>query len=97
MKINVKHIADLSRISLTKKELEKFTPQMESILESVSVLQEVDTTNVEAMKGHIPLSKIREDIPQKGLSQEDVLKNAKYTESGCIKVYGEVFGAGEES
>ena len=50
MKIDVKHIAKLSRISLTDDELKMFTPQMESILESVEVLKEVNTTNVEPKK-----------------------------------------------
>lgn len=97
MEIDVKHIADLSRISLTGEELEKFTPQMETILESVSVLKDVDTSNVQPMKAHIKLEELREDISESGLTQEDVIKNAKYKESGFVKIYGKVFGAIEES
>ncbi len=97
MKIDVKHIAQLSRISLTEEELKKFTPQMKTILESVDVLKEVDTTNVEPMKSHVSLKDLREDLPQKSLSQEEVLKNAKYKENGCVKVYGKIFGENQES
>lgn len=97
MKIDVKHIAQLSRISLTEEELKKFTPQMKTILESVDVLKEVDTTNVEPMKSHVRLKDLREDLPQKSLSQEEVLKNAKYKENGCVKVYGKIFGENQES
>jgi len=97
MKIDVKHIAKLSRISLTDEELKKFTPQMETILESVEVLKELDTTDVEPMKGHISLKDLRDDIPGECLTQEEVLRNAKHKEKGCVKVYGKVFGGGEES
>ena len=97
MKIDVKHIAELSRISLSKEELEKFTPQMKTILESVSVLKEVDTSNVNPMKQHVSLDETREDIPSKGLSQENAIKNSPHKENGYVKVYGKIFGAIEES
>ncbi|HCC67604.1 TPA: Asp-tRNA(Asn)/Glu-tRNA(Gln) amidotransferase GatCAB subunit C [Patescibacteria group bacterium] len=93
----LKHIAELSRIKLSKKELRKFTPQMRTILESVKVLKEVDTTNVEPMKKHVPFSDLREDTAGKSIEQEDVLSNVKHMENGMVKVYGEVFGGIEES
>jgi aspartyl-tRNA(Asn)/glutamyl-tRNA(Gln) amidotransferase subunit C len=97
MKINIKHIARLSRLALTKKEKEKFTPQMETILESASVLQEVDTSKVQPMKKRIEFKELREDSPEKPLEQDDVLKNAPHNENGYIKVYGKIFGGIEES
>jgi len=97
MKIDIKHIAKLSRLSLTKKEEEKFTPQMETILESASVLKEVDTSKVQPMKARIPFEELREDNPEKSLEQNDVLRNAPHSENGYIKVYGEIFGGIEES
>ena len=97
MKVDVKHIAELSRLSLTKEEKEKFTPQMKTILESASVLQEVDTSNVQPMKGRVRFEELREDIPKKGLTQKEVIKNAPHSENGFVKVYGDVFGSIEES
>lgn len=97
MKIDVKHVAELSRIKLTEKETTKFTPQMETILESVTVLQEVDTSNVQPMKQHVPLGETRQDTPLESLKQEDVVKNAPHSENGYIKVYGKIFGSIEES
>lgn len=97
MKIDIKHIAKLSSISLTKNEEEKFTPQMETILESASVLQEIDTSKVKPMKERIPFDNLREDTPKKSLEQDEVLKNAAHHEDGYIKVYGEIFGGIEES
>lgn len=96
-KKTLKHIAELSRIQLSEQELEKFTPQMETILDSAKQLQEVDTTNVQPMKRHVSFSDLREDKAEESLTQQDVLANAKYTENGCIKVYGKIFGAIEES
>jgi aspartyl-tRNA(Asn)/glutamyl-tRNA(Gln) amidotransferase subunit C len=93
----LKHIAELSRIKLTEKELEKFTPQMKTILESADELQKVDTTGKKPMKRHVPFSTLREDVVGETLSQEDVLKNANYKELGFVKVYGKVFGSIEES
>lgn len=96
-KQTLKHIAELSRISLTDQELDKFTPQMQTILDSAKELQKIDTTGINPMKRHIPFSALREDVPTDSLSQEDVLKNAKYKENGHVKVYGKIFGSIEES
>ena len=96
-KKTLKHIAKLSRISLTQQELDKFTPQMETILDCAKLLQNVNTQGVNPMKKHIPFSDLREDIPQKSITQEEVLINAKYKERGFVKVYGKIFGSMEES
>jgi aspartyl-tRNA(Asn)/glutamyl-tRNA(Gln) amidotransferase subunit C len=97
MKIDIKHIAELSRISLTDEELEKFTPQMKTILESVTVLQDVDTSKVQPMKKRIAFDNLREDVAKESLKQEEVVKNAPHSENGYVKVYGELFGSIEES
>lgn len=96
MNIDVKHIADLSRINLTPEELDKYTPQMETILESVTVLKDVDTNGVQPMKAHVTFEELREDTPKEGLKQEEAIKNAKYKEAGFVKIYGKVFGTVEE-
>ena len=93
----LKHIADLSRISLTDKELEKFTPQMQTILDSAKELQKVNTENIQPMKRHIPFTELREDNPSESLTQQEVLKNAKYSENGYVKVFGKIFDNGPES
>jgi aspartyl-tRNA(Asn)/glutamyl-tRNA(Gln) amidotransferase subunit C len=96
-KMDIKHTAELSRIKLSDKELEKFTPQMEQILDSVKVLKDVDTKGVKPMKTHIPFTDLREDVPEKSMKKEEVLANVKHIEGGMVKVYGKVFGAIEES
>jgi len=49
------------------------------------------------MKRHVPFSALRDDIPSNSLTQEEVLRNAKYKENGYVKIYGKIFGAIEES
>ena len=43
----IKHLAELARLSLTPEEEEKFRGQLDSILEYISQLNEVDTKNIE--------------------------------------------------
>lgn len=43
----IKHVAELSRLSLTPAEEEKFRVQLDSILKYVSQLNEVDTKKIE--------------------------------------------------
>lgn len=97
MKIDVKHTAELSRITLTQEELDKFTPQMDTIIDSVKVFDDIDTTNVQPMKAHVKFDELREDTPITSLTQEEAIRNAKHKENGFVKVYGKVFGAIEES
>lgn len=96
-KQTLEHISELSRIHLTDEELEKFTPQMQTILDSAKQLQAINTDGIQPMKRHIQFSDLREDIPSECLEQKDVLSNAKHVENGCIKVYGKIFGGIEEN
>jgi len=93
----IKHIAELSRIKLSKEELEKFTPQMRTILDAANDVQEVNTKGKQPMKRHVPFSTLREDEVGETLMQVEVVKNANYKELGFVKVYGKVFGDMEES
>jgi aspartyl-tRNA(Asn)/glutamyl-tRNA(Gln) amidotransferase subunit C len=93
----LKDIAQLSRISLTDHELDEFTPQMETILNSAKLLQTVDVSTVQPMKKQIPFSSLREDVVSDSLSTDLVLKNAKHSKNGFVLIYGKVFGDIEES
>jgi len=70
---------------------------MQTILDSAKELQKIDTKGVNPMKRHVPFSALRDDIPSNSLTQEEVLRNAKYKENGYVKIYGKIFGAIEES
>ena len=85
--------AKLSKIKLTDSELEKFTPQMQSILDSVKTLEEVDTSKV-VLKTLITLkfANLREDFVRPSQTITDALKNAPLSENGYVKVLGSTFG-----
>lgn len=60
---DVIHIAQLSNLTLTDEEIEKFTPQLEKIVEFVSQLKEVDTTGVEPFGNPARLENVlRDDV-----------------------------------
>jgi len=77
MKIPIEHLASLARLSLSDKESELFGPQIESILEYIDKLNELDTENVEPTSHVIEINNVlREDIRRESLSREDALINA---------------------
>ncbi|MDZ5473607.1 Asp-tRNA(Asn)/Glu-tRNA(Gln) amidotransferase subunit GatC [Bacillus sp. 31A1R] len=83
----VKHVAHLARLGITEEEAEKFQKQLDAIITFVEQLNELDTDNVEPMSHVLEIKNVlRDDIPQKGLPKEDVLKNAPEHQDGQIKV-----------
>ena len=90
MKLNrkdVEHVALLSRLDLSENELDKFTGQLDAILEYIDVLNQVDTSAVEPMAHVLDIRNVmRPDVVQPSLSQEAALQNAPEPESGFFKV-----------
>lgn len=82
----VKHVANLARIKLEDKEIEKFSREFSDILEAFSSLKEINTKNVKPSFQPIELKNIlREDIPEKSLTQEEALANAEQKEDEFFK------------
>lgn len=74
---DVRHIARLSRLSLSDKEIETFSRQLSSIIEYVEQLNSLDTGNIEPTSHVIPLNNVmRDDLHAASLPVEDALKNA---------------------
>lgn len=74
---DVKHIARLSRLSMSDSEIEIFSGQLSSIIEYVEQLNSLDTGNIEPTSHLIPLKNVmRDDIPAASLPVEDALRNA---------------------
>ena len=85
--------AKLSKIMLTEAELEKYTPQMQSILDSVKTLEEIDLSKVVLKpRNSIKLAKLRDDIAKPSQVLKDSVKNAPFSENGYVKVWGSTFG-----
>jgi len=83
----VKHVADLARLAITEEEAEKFAIQLDAIITFAEQLNELDTSNVKPTSHVLDMKNVlREDIPEKGLSREEVLKNAPDHLDGQIRV-----------
>jgi aspartyl-tRNA(Asn)/glutamyl-tRNA(Gln) amidotransferase subunit C len=83
----VEHVAMLARLGLSDEEKATVQDQLSSILDHISVLEEVDTDAIPPTAQVIELQNIlREDVAGQPLSLEDVLKNAPRTENDFIKV-----------
>ncbi|NPV92507.1 MAG: Asp-tRNA(Asn)/Glu-tRNA(Gln) amidotransferase subunit GatC [Firmicutes bacterium] len=83
----VEHVARLARLELSEQEIETYTEQLNSILEYVKVLDELDTSQVEPMAHVLPIHNIfREDEQKSSLDQEEVLANAPERVGGYFKV-----------
>ncbi|MED3574060.1 Asp-tRNA(Asn)/Glu-tRNA(Gln) amidotransferase subunit GatC [Cytobacillus praedii] len=83
----VKHVANLARLAITEEETEKFTNQLDAIISFAEQLNEINTDGVEPTSHVLDLKNVmREDIPQEGLPQSEVLKNAPEHQDGQVKV-----------
>ena len=83
----VEHVAMLARLGLTDEEKARLQDQLSSVLDHISILEEVDTDAIPPTAQVIELQNIlREDVAGEPLSLEDVLRNAPRTEGDFIKV-----------
>ena len=81
------YISKLALIELNEEEKEEFILQLEKILQYFKQLNDLNTDNVEPTRHPIDdLNNVfREDIAGESLSNEEALKNAKYSKDGYFK------------
>ena len=83
----VKHVASLAKLEFTDEELQKFTGQMDEIINMVEQLGEVDTTDVPVTSTVTEeVNVIREDVAVKGTDRTLLMKNVPEEKDGLIKV-----------
>jgi aspartyl-tRNA(Asn)/glutamyl-tRNA(Gln) amidotransferase subunit C len=83
----VEHIAHLARLRLTQEEVGLYREQLSAILEYAGRLQAVDTLAISPTSSVLALKSIlRPDEPRKGLTIEEVLRNAPQVDQGRFKV-----------
>jgi len=86
-KTHVKHIADLSRLSLTDAETESYADQLASILDYVEQLNKVDTSGVEATSFMAPAcDPMRDDVQSASLPSDKLLENGPKVKNGYFAV-----------
>jgi aspartyl-tRNA(Asn)/glutamyl-tRNA(Gln) amidotransferase subunit C len=84
---DVEHIAKLAKLEFTDEEKEKFTHQLNQILEYVEQMNKLDTSNVEPLSQVIELSNVfRTDEVKQSISTEEALKNAPSKTEQFFKV-----------
>ncbi len=82
----VEHVAKLARLRLREDEIKKFSEELSQIEKAFSKIKEVSTDKIEPSFQPLPLENImREDVPEKSLSQEEALANAEHKEEKCFK------------
>ncbi|MEZ5353900.1 MAG: Asp-tRNA(Asn)/Glu-tRNA(Gln) amidotransferase subunit GatC [Bryobacteraceae bacterium] len=86
----VRNVAELANLRLTEGELERMRNEMDSILEHMDKLNELDTSGVEPMAQVLydagGASAMRDDVERQCLSNEEALANAPLSGSGMFKV-----------
>ncbi|NLD47219.1 MAG: Asp-tRNA(Asn)/Glu-tRNA(Gln) amidotransferase subunit GatC [Clostridiaceae bacterium] len=83
----IKHVAKLSRLDLSEEEILKFAKDMESIVEYVDKLNELDTTDVEPTAHVVPVKNVqRKDEVNPSFERGSILLNAPMEKDGCFKV-----------
>jgi aspartyl-tRNA(Asn)/glutamyl-tRNA(Gln) amidotransferase subunit C len=73
----VAKVALLARLRVSPEELETFTGQLNSIVDYVAQLRELDTTDVEPLAHGVEVRNVfRDDVRGVSLPREDALANA---------------------
>jgi aspartyl-tRNA(Asn)/glutamyl-tRNA(Gln) amidotransferase subunit C len=87
---DVRYVAELAHLELTPEEVKTFLPQLDSILQHMQKLNELDTSQVEPMaQVTYPAAanpSLRADQPHKTFEQEEALGNAPDPSAGCFRV-----------
>ena len=89
VKINkelIEHVAEVARLKLTDKEIQKFSKELKEVIETFSKLDKVDTKGIETSLQPVELKNmLREDKKEECLSQEDALSLSEHKKDGYFK------------
>ncbi len=87
---DVRYVAELAHLELTPEEVRNFLPQLDSILEYMQALNELDTSQVEPMAQVISSAAenpaLRSDESIKTFGQDEALGNAPERGAAWFKV-----------
>lgn len=86
-KDEVKYVAELARLYLSDDEIEQFTGQLDSILDYIEQLKELDVKDVLPTSQSISAENVlKEDVVDNTFKKELSLSNAPMQEEGFFKV-----------
>ena len=86
-KKEVEYVAKLAKLEFNEREKEKFTSQLNSILDYFKKLNELDTERVQPTAYVISMPNLlNEDKVKPSLPQDEVLFNSKHVKKGYFKV-----------
>ena len=79
------HLGDLARIALSDEEITRLQGELNVIADSIDMVQEVATDDVEPTANPIPLEAyLRPDVPEEPLTQAEALAGGPKTEAGMF-------------
>ena len=85
--VEVEHIAELARLSLSDDEKTLYQEQLSAVLEYAEKLQALDTSAIPPTATVLPLRSVtRADQPRDSMSRQDVLANAPQVEADSFRV-----------
>lgn len=83
----VRHVAELAKLSLTEEEVHAYAEQLSAILAYAEQVQEVDTSSVPPTPYVLPLVNVMaEDMPRPSLDNAEALANAPDQTEGYFRV-----------
>lgn len=83
----VAHVAGLARLELSDDELDRFTGQLDAVLDHAADVAALDLHEVEPMAHPLPLANVvRPDAPRACLDRDEVLAQAPAAEDGQFRV-----------
>lgn len=81
------YIGILARLDITPEEREQDKTEISKIIDYMDTLNELDTTDIEAMSHAFPVKNVfREDDVKPSVDREIITLNAPNKKDGCFKV-----------
>lgn len=84
MKIDIKHLEDLSKLEIDSSKKQEFEKSLEEIIDFIDEIAKLDLPQTEKKKA-VPLSSLRDDKEQVA-KDFDPLMNAPKKKDGCFQV-----------
>lgn len=88
-KNEIKHIAELARIGVSEKEIEKYQHNLSEMVDYFKKLEELDTKNVEPIEHITGRNSVFRKDENKDITDENrdsIIKNAPEIKDGYVKV-----------